>query len=135
MRRPNAYSVAMRKLWKRMAYGIAALVIIVMIQSVPARWGVESFSLPFVSSEPADTLPVAVDGARMVLVACTTRAVSPVGFPFKANLYDECQQDDSIHIAAMSANVLILGTVATVLYILLHLDKAHHARKQQAKEA
>lgn len=96
-----------------MKYLLVVTIIITALLSfvLPVR----SFRLPFTANKPAQTLSfVGVESK-----ACTEKGVKPYGFPFRINLYDECEQDESVNVIAFLANVIFWISIASFAYIRL----------------
>lgn len=74
---------------------------------------IKSFRLPLAEKEPAPVLSFGGTDSK----ACTEKGVRPKGFPFRINLYDECEQNESIHIIALSVNVLFWISIASFTFI------------------
>ena len=99
-------------------YLLVIVILIIALASFIAP--IKSFRLPFAEEEPAPTLSLGgVEGK-----ACTEKGVRPIGFPFRINLYDECEQDESIHIVAFSVNVIFWISVASFTFIQLSKRKS-----------
>ena len=75
---------------------------------------VSRLSFPSISEPPC--IP---QGTSILECTCTAKGVLRVGFPFRTNLYDYCQQDENQDRRVVATNIAIDVLILVALYLLV----------------